>query len=210
MEYSKAKDSNGKGRPRVSALVALTLLEVIQVNDRPLEVFEEEDTSVTIPRRLGLSDVVERRIQNYQRETKRGQKISDQEFGDLIRLVTKRPDARAIFLESGVRLAGKSTPKVKWIPRRLAAVIARRQVRRRLEALFGRRIGGFADGAFTLEGRSLFFVQSDPEGDACALVLGICSATLNRMMSNAPSVDHSTCQARGDPFCRWSIQEEVE
>ncbi|SVB67978.1 uncharacterized protein METZ01_LOCUS220832, partial [marine metagenome] len=176
MEYSKAKDSNGKGRPRVSALVALTLLEVIQVNDRPLEVFEEEDTSVTIPRRLGLSDVVERRIQNYQRETKRGQKISDQEFGDLIRLVTKRPDARAIFLESGVRLAGKSTPKVKWIPRRLAAVIARRQVRRRLEALFGRRIGGFADGAFTLEGRSLFFVQSDPEGDACALVLGICSA----------------------------------
>lgn len=210
MEYSKGKDSNGKGRPRVSALVAVTLLEVIQANDRPFEVFEEEDTSVTIPRRLGLSDVVERRIQNYQRETKRGRKISDQEFGDLIRLVAKRPDARAIFLECGIRLARKSTRKVRWIPRKLVVAIARRRVRRRLEALFGRRIGGFADGAFTLEGRSLLFIQSDPEGAACALVLGMCSATLNRVMSHAPSVDHTTCQARGDAFCRWSTQKEVE
>ena len=207
MEYSKATESNGDTRPRVSALVALTLLEVIQANDCPFEVFEEENTSVTIPRRLGLSDVVERRIRNYQVETKRGRKISDQEFGDLIRLVIKRPDARAIFMECGVRLAGKSSRNPRWTPRRLSVAIARRRVRRRLQALFGRRVGGFADGAFTLEGRSLLFMQSDPGGAACALVSGMCSATLKHVMPNAPSIDHTTCEARGDALCRWSTRE---
>jgi hypothetical protein len=42
-----------------SAVVALTLLEVIRAQDLPTEVLEQEDTSVTLPRRLGLSDVVE-------------------------------------------------------------------------------------------------------------------------------------------------------
>ena len=210
MEHSKATESNGAARPRVSALVALTLLEVIQAHDRPFEVFEEEDTSVTIPRRLGLSDVVERRVRNYQTETRRGRKISDQEFGDLIRLVIKRPDARAIFMECGVRLAGKSTRNPKWTPRRLAVRIARRRVRRRLQALFGRRIGGFGDGAFTLEGRSLLFMQSDPGGAACALVSGMCSATLSRVLPDAPSIDHTSCEARGDTLCRWSTREGME
>ncbi len=208
MEYSKATESNGDARPRVSAMVALTLLEVIQANDRPFEVFEEENTSVTIPRRFGLSDVVERRIRDYQVETKRGRKISDQEFGDLIRLVIKRPDARAILMECGVRLAGKFSRNPNWTPRRLSVAIARRRVRRRLQALFGRRVGGFADGPFTLEGRSLLFMQSDPGGAACALVSGMCSATLKHVMPDAPSIDHTTCEARGDALCRWSTREE--
>ena len=143
MEYSKATESNGDTRPRVSALVALTLLEVTQANDRPFEVFEEENTSVTIPRRLGLSDVVERRIRNYQVETKRGRKISDQEFGDLIRLVIKRPDARAIFMECGVRLAGKSSRNPRWTPRRLSVAIARR---REYVAAFRRCSGAASEG----------------------------------------------------------------
>ena len=200
MEYSKATESNGDARPRVSAMVALTLLEVIQANDRPFEV-------VTIPRRFGLSDVVERRIRDYQVETKRGRKISDQEFGDLIRLVIKRPDARAIFMECGVRLGGKFSRNPRWTPRRLSVAIARRRVRRRLQALFGRSVGGFADGPFTLEGRSLLFIQSDPGGAACALVSGMCSATLKHVMPDPPSIDHIACEARGDALCRWSTRE---
>ena len=80
----KGIESHISGRQRVSALVALTFLEVIKASDRPLEVFEEEDTSITMPRRLGLSDVVERRIRNYQQDTKKGTKISDDEFKDLV------------------------------------------------------------------------------------------------------------------------------
>ena len=203
MEPTDITESIGSGRQRVSALVALTFLEVIKASDRPFEVFEEEDTSITMPRRLGLSDVVERQIRNYQVETKRGRKISDEEFGDLVRLVGRRPDARAVFLECGTRLAGKLPPQAKFVPRRLALALARRRVRKRLRALFGRRVGGFADGAFVLEGRSLLFIQSDSGGDACSLVSGLCSATLNGSVKDPPTIAHLACEARGDAFCRW-------
>ena len=119
----------------MSALVALTFLKVIQASDRPFEVLEEEDTSITMPRRLGLSGVVERRIRNYQEEAKKGHKISDEEFVDLVRLVVRRPDARAIFLECGARLAGKPPRQPKLVPRRLGMALARRRVRKRLKTL---------------------------------------------------------------------------
>ncbi len=207
VEQTEEGESIANGRQRVSALVALTLLEVIQASDRPFEVFEEEDTSITMPRRLGLSDVVERRIRNYQDETKKGRKISDDEFYDLVRLVVRRPDARAVFLECGTRLAGKLARQSKFVPRWLGLALAKRKVRKRLKALFGRRVGGFADGGFVLEGRSLLFIQSDAGGDACSLVSGLCSAMLSRWIREPPAVAHIACEARGDAYCRWGIQE---
>ena len=205
MEKTEITEPRVSGRQRVSALVALTFLEVIQASDRPFEVFEEEDTSITMPRRLGLSDVVERRIRNYQKETKKGRKISDEEFVDLVKLVVRRPDARAVFLECGARLAGKPSRQPRLVPR-LGLALARRRVRKRLKTLFGRRVGGFADGGFVLEGRSLLFIQSDSGGDACSLVSGLCSATLSGSIKNPPTVGHVACEARGDAYCRWGIQ----
>ena len=206
MEQTEITESSGNGRQRVSALVALTFLEVIKASDRPFEVFEEEDTSITMPRRLGLSDVVERRIRNYQEETKKGHRISDEEFADLVRLVVRRPDARAVFLECGARLAGKPPRRPRGVPRRLGLALARRRVRKRLQVLFGRRIGGFADGEFVLEGRSLLFIQCDTEGHACSLVSGLCSATLSGSIEDPPTIAHIACEARGDPYCRWGVQ----
>ena len=206
MERQRITESTVSGRQRVSALVARTFLEVIQASDRPFEVFEEEDTSITMPRRLGLSDVVERRIRNYQEETKRGHKISDEEFVDLVRLVVRRPDARAVFLECGARLAGKPPRQTGLVPRGLRLALAKRRVRKRLQVLFGRRVGGFADGAFVLEGRSLLFIQSDSGGDACSLVSGLCSATLSGSMKDPPTIAHIACEARGDAYCRWGIE----
>ena len=116
-EQSETTDSRVSGRQRVSALVALTFLEVIQASDRPFEVFEEEDTSITMPRRLGLSGVVERRIRNYEEENRKGRKISDEEFNGLVKLVVRRPDARAVFLECGARLAGKPPRQPRLVPR---------------------------------------------------------------------------------------------
>ncbi len=206
MEQTEMGESSARGRPRVSALVALTILEVLQASDRPFEVFEEEDTSITMPRRLGLSDVVDRRIRTYQEETKKGNKISDEEFEDLVRLVVKRPDARAIFLECGARLAGKRLRRSRLVPRRLGLALAKRRTRKRLRALFGRRVGGFADGGFVLEGRSLLFIQSDSRGDACSLVSGLCSATLSGSVEDPPTIVHIACEARGDAYCRWGGQ----
>ncbi len=196
---------------RISAVVALTLLEVIQAQDLPAEVLEQEDTSVTLPRRLGLSDVVEQRIRRYREEVRKRRRISDDEVWDLFELVLRRPDSEDIFFQAGEMLVGRVQqykPLGKVYTRRVAYALARRQVRRRLKSLFGRSLGGFGKGPFSLEGHSLLFVKNDPGGDACEMMSGFCQASLQRYIRRPVVVFHSFCQSRGDPFCRWTAHEE--
>ena len=90
--------SEGQPGPRqVQALVALKLLEVIRDNDLPGEVLEEEDTSRTMPRRFGLSDVVERQIRTYKEDVRKHIRLSDEEIEGLFRFVIRRPDGNDIF-----------------------------------------------------------------------------------------------------------------
>ncbi len=195
---------------RISAVVALTLLEVIQAQDLPAEVLEQEDTSVTLPRRLGLSDVVEQRIRRYREEVRKRRRISDDEVWDLFQLVLRRPDSEDIFFQAGEMLVGRDNPNKalgKVYTRRVAYALARRRVRRRLKSLFGRSLGGFGQGPFSLEGHSLLFMKNDPGGDACEMMSGFCQATLQRYIRRPVVVFHSFCQSRGDPFCRWTAHE---
>ncbi len=196
---------------RNSAVVALTLLEVIRAQDLPTEVLEQEDTSVTLPRRLGLSDVVEQRIIRYREEVRKRHRISDDEVWDLFQLVLRRPDSEDIFFQAGEMLVGRDQPYKalgKVYPRRVAYALVRRQVRRRLKSLFGRSLGGFGVGPFSMEGHSLLFVKNDPGGDACEMMSGFCQAILQRYIRRPVVVFHSFCQARGDPFCRWTAHED--
>jgi hypothetical protein len=87
--------------------------------------------------------------------------------------------------------------------------LARRRTSRRLRQLFGRRIGGFGSEPFALEGRSLIFYQSDPGGDACAFVTGLCQTILASTMGEGVRVVHSQCQARRDNQCRWTATAEA-
>ncbi|RMH18658.1 MAG: hypothetical protein D6701_06040 [Gemmatimonadetes bacterium] len=196
---------------RISSTVALTLLRVLRAQDIPAEVLEDEDPVVTMPRRLGLSEVVERQIRNYEEDVRRGVKATDQEFEDLVKLVIRRPDSEEIFLEAGRRLAlpeggipyrdgGSRWPDV------VVYALARRRARRLLRRLFGRRLGGFADGAFALEASAHLLVRSDPGGDACALMTGLCHGVLERTLLCRCEVVHTLCQARGDEHCRWEVR----
>ena len=195
---------------RVKALVALRILEVMRDQDVPPELLEEEDTAVTLPRRLGLSDVVERQIRSFRRDVRRGIRLSDAEIQDLFRLVIRRPDAEDIFAKVGRSLMGR--PAGTWrrlLPRGIALALARGRVRRRLNGLFGRRVGGFGRGGFTIEGRSLLFIEADPGGDACALVTGLCQAEMEQASGRRAVVKHSLCQSRGDALCRWEGELEA-
>lgn len=185
--------------------MALRLLEVLRDLDHPGEILEDENPSVTMPRRLGLSDVVERQIRTYREDVKKRTRLTDAEIRDLFRLVTRRPDANEIFLRAGRTLADVEEGRGwrRMMPRRIALALARSRVRRRLTALFGRRIGGFGRGSFSVEGRSLLFVEADPGGAACALVSGLCQATLEHATGRGAAVQHVLCQARGDALCRW-------
>lgn len=209
----KVKDRAGSGEDkpkgrRVAAVVALTLLEVIRRQDLPTEVLESEDTAVTLPRRLGLSEVVERQIRLYREEVRKGRRISDEEVRDLVRLVIRRPDSDEVFFKAGKQLAGGTKNWPRMLPSGVAYAYARRTVARRLKRLFGRRIGGFAQGPFTLEGRAHLFIQSDPGGDACQFLSGFCESIVRECTVDSARVLHSQCQARGDALCRWTVLAE--
>jgi hypothetical protein len=189
---------------RVRALVGLRLLEVMRDQDIPTELLEEEDTTVTLPRRLGLNDVVGRQIRSFREDARRGVRLTDPEIQDLFRLVIRRPDAEDIFFKAGQSLAGSKRPGWRrYLPRGMALAVARSRIRRRLKALFGRRIGGLGRGAFSLEGRGLLFIEADPGGDACALVTGLCQTAIEQATGHKARVAHTLCQSRGDALCRW-------
>jgi hypothetical protein len=177
----------------------------MRAQDLPAEILQDEDPTVTMPRRLGLSDVVERQIRTYRTDVRRRTRLTDEELRDLFRLVIRRPDAEEIFFRVGKLLAGGegSAGWTRAAPRRLALVVARSRVRRRLKALFGRRMGGFVRGRFAVEGRSLLFIEADPGGDACSFLSGLCEAILEQTTGSAARVSHALCQARGDALCRW-------
>ena len=204
------KDSNelprtADGPRRVRAVVALRLLEVLRDRDLPGELLEDEDPVRTMPRRFGLSDVVERQIRTYKEDVRRGVRLTDDEVRGLFRFVIRRPDGEEIFHQVG-RLLATGDRARRWsrlLPRPAAFALARARARRRLRRVFGRAIGGFARGPFVIEGRALFFIESDPGGAACHLVSGFCREVVEHSLGAAATVTHTHCQSRSDALCRW-------
>lgn len=201
-------------RPRAQPVFGLTLLESLRDQDRPEEFLEDEVPSVTMPRRLGLSDVVDRQIRSYRQAVRQRRRMSDDEVRDLIRLVVRRPDAAEIFHRAGRRLAARAARgTAPWatrvLPRALAFHFARRAAARGLNRLFGRRVGGLAHGPFALEGRGLLFMDGDPSGKACQFVSGFCQAVVSERLGPEYQVAHTQCQAHGDSHCRWAVTGEA-
>ena len=77
----------------VIAALAVALLEATRSHDRPDEVLEDEDITISMPRRLGLSGVVETQIQRYETAVREGRRLPLDEFVNLLKLVLRRPDA---------------------------------------------------------------------------------------------------------------------
>jgi hypothetical protein len=176
--------------------------------DLPGEILEDEDPSRTMPRRFGLSDVVERQIRTYKADARKRMRLSDGEVGDLFRFVIRRPDGDRVFEQVGRLLAGPGRRR-RWgrlLPRRAQFALARSVARHRLKTVFGRTIGGFGRGPFVVEGRALLFIQSDPGGDACHLLSGLCSEVIEQILGGSVRVVHSSCQSRGDELCRWEAE----
>lgn len=173
--------------------------------DHPVEVLEDEDPTQTIPRRFGLSDVVDRQIRTHRDDVKKGVRVTDEDVQGLFRFVIRRPDGPQVFREVGRLLAGESRRAglVRMLPRSLQYRAARRRARRTLKKLFGRQIGGFGRGTFVVEGRSLLFIEADPGGDACELLSGFLEEVLRQTLGAPAVVRHTLCQGRGDDLCRW-------
>ena len=208
MKDSELLDASVPGHRRVKAVVALRLLEVMRDMDLPIELLGDENPTLTIPRRFGLSDVVERQIRKYREDTQNRVRISDEEVQGLLRFVVRRPDGPQVFYTVG-RLLGR-VQKGPWLighlPKGIQYRVVRRRVRRLLVRLFGRTIVGFAQGHFVIEGRSSLLVQADPGGGACQLLSGLSEEVISRTLGRPITVDHKLCQGRGDDRCRWQAQ----
>lgn len=193
-------------KPRVAAQVAVSLLETLRLVDRPGEVLEDEIIARTMPRRLGLSRVVERQIEVYREYSRQGRKLSTEELAEFVKLVNKRPDAARVFFEMGDRLANEQLPSRKrWLPRSGRLVLVKRSIVRTLARLFGQRMGGFVSGPFALEVSASPFVQLDSSGDACELVTGFCQRALRRGVDEGMTVAKLSCETKGARSCKWSV-----
>jgi predicted hydrocarbon binding protein len=199
----------------VAPILPLALLEAVRLHDRPREVLEDEDLSISLPRRLGLTGVVESQIQRYEDARRRGEWISADEVGDLLRLVLRRPDAEAILREAGGQVARQSFRRgpaiaataLRVLPRSALFAATRRaarQVLRRMAAGARRKLYGRPPVVRLANSLS---VRVDASGTACALYAGTIEELVALYTRWRPQVIHSLCGARGDTACEWTLAD---
>lgn len=181
------------------------------MTDRPAVRLEDEDVRLTMPRRLGLSEVVDRQIALFRGHVRRGHKLTDDEFAEFIRLVMRRPDAAEVFFTMGSQLASSEVRRVtRWMPRMVRLYLVKKRIGRSLSRLFGRYLGGFASGPFAFETSASPLVQVDPNGDACEIVTGFCQRALHDSVGRGLVLAKMQCETRGDRACRWAAETATD
>lgn len=198
----------------VTAAFPLALLESVRSHDRPGEVLEDEDLMISLPRRLGLTGVIETQIFRYEAAQKAGRSVRLDEVMSLLRLVMRRPDAEPILRETGQRMARwyyRRTPEL-WIrilhrgPVRLGLRSARRAAAGALRAL---RTGDRVETAkpFTIRIFNSTTARLEESGTGCPIITGLIEEQLLLATGKPRRVRHTCCLARGDDRCEWELLE---
>lgn len=203
--------TRGAHTPCILPVFPLLLLETMRDVDRPDEVLEGEDLAASLPRRLGLSDVIYLQIHKFREETKRKALQTPATVEDLIRLVIRRPDAGAIFEQAGRRVARWVWARRSSASRRTIALMpwgvrqawAKKGTRRLFSALAGdaklqvldRPVGARVTDALT--------ARVDPSGVACAFYGGVLAELMSHFTGRRHVAEHLHCQARGAEACEW-------
>jgi hypothetical protein len=200
-----------RGVQKVSPGIALALLDSLRATDTPDEVLEDESFRVSLPRRLGLSEVVDAQMRRYEELHGRGGALSPDEYGNLLRLIGRRPDADAVFGVAGTRLAEERFPlpgRLQQARRRAApGRLARRRLVRSMMGVAAALSPGArvvprpAECAIDVVGGPL--PDASEDGVACGLVTAALDICARRTTHADARVDHSMCEARGDDRCRW-------
>ncbi len=195
--------------------IALALLRSLRDQDTPDESLEDEAFADSLPRRLGLSDVVNVQMRRYADLRDRGQALALSEFLDLVRLISRRPDAQSIFRAAGETLARErfADPGVtgRLFRRLLPETIRRRKLLRSMSSAAialspGARIKAQqTPPAMEIENCALSSVGI--HGSACEILtaaLGVCVA---QVWNADMTIRHTECLGRGDDCCVWSLIE---
>lgn len=208
---------NGSERarpPSITPVFPLILLETMRDRDRPEEVLEDEDLTLSLPRRLGLSDVILVQIHRLQEEVKAKRLQSPPQVVDLMRLVVRRPDAEVIFAEAGRRVARHQWAQrsasfrgaLRVMPNPVRRISARRAARRLFRQLAGD--GQLWVGRWPVEIRlrDPLSARADPSGAACAFFGGAFAELMELHTGRRYQIRHPTCATRGAEHCEWTVE----
>jgi predicted hydrocarbon binding protein len=210
--------SEASAEPRfegsVAAAFPLALLESVRAHDHPGEVLEDEDLSVSLPRRLGLTGVVETQIMRYESAQRAGRSVPLGEVVNLIRLVMRRPDKEPILRETGQRIArwGYSRTPAVWaaLLRRAPNVLGLRSARgAAVSALRSLKASDSISAAkpFTINVDDSITTRIEEGGTACTLFTGMLEEQLLLYTGRPHRVSHSDCLANGARHCEWTLVE---
>lgn len=198
----------------VHAALPLALMESVRTHDRPVEVLEDEDLTLSLPRRFGLSTVMLKQIQLYESASRAGKTVPLEEFLGLIRLVLKRPDSVPILREAGNRVAQHYFDRVpaayakslRVLPKSLMHRSYRKVALRMLRSLSG-------NGTVEIDGRPPVARVADsaisalePAGSACVMFAAALEELGNAYSGHRPTASHTLCISRGDGVCEWTVE----
>mgnify|MGYP001331198764 CR=1 FL=1 len=213
MSTAERRRESERSSTVVAPLLPLALLESIRAHDRPREVLEDENLAASLPRRLGLTGVVESQIRRYEEADRKGRSVPLDEVRDLLRLVLRRPDAAPILRDAGTRLAqghrrrvSSAAVSVFGVLPGVTAAAARRAARSLLRRIGASKVevsgwpmevrlrGGIAPGL-------------EEAGTACTLYSAALEELLTPYLRERPALQHHRCQAYGEEWCVWSWVE---
>ena len=198
----------------VPAALPLALLQSTRSHDRPGEVLEDEDLSASLPRRLGLSGVIESQIQRYETAARGGKRVSAEEFHNLLKLVLRRPDAETILHETGARIAQRHFERVppSWLkilrvlPRAaLLRAIAKASTKllRNVSGEPGVQVSGKPLRA-QIKAPQIAFLE--PPGLACALYAAAFEEIASLYLGKKANVAHAQCATNAGDCCEWRLE----
>ena len=197
----------------VLASLAVALLEATRSHDRPSEVLEDEDFSESLPRRLGLSNVIDTQINRYQGAGRAGRRIPVDEFISLLKLVLRRPDAQAIFRETGARIAAHQFEKaprfgitfVRIMPRALGFVFVARAARKLLKNITGSDHVDVRGKPLVARLHQPATAMLEPAGASCALYGAAFEEIASLYLGKKAKVSHTRCVINGGSVCEWTL-----
>ena len=206
------RSAAGPDTPSVTPVFPLILLETMRDMDKPDEVLEGENLAASMPRRLGLSDVVYLQIHKFREETKKKRLQSTAVVEDLIRLVIRRPDADEIFEEAGRRVArrawsersGAARRWVRLLPSGMRLRAAARGTRRAMAELSGTAELEVQARPLVVRLRGSLTSSADPGGAACAFYTGFVSEMMTQYTGRRHTAQHPRCHARRSDACEWT------
>jgi hypothetical protein len=200
----------------VPASLPLALFEALRAHDRPDEVLEDEDLTVSLPRRFGLTGVVDTQIRQFEAAQRSGKNVRLDEVVNLIRLVLRRPDAALVMEDTGRRFANwhyekrSATARKLYakLPHRLTTAIAARAIRKSLKMLKAGDVFTVSRQPFNVRIERCLFPKIDPSGSACPLLTGLLQEQLRQYVKGASTVAHAQCTTSNNGRCEWTIASD--